>query len=116
MTDCDIPLLRKTLAHAVANPRQVNFHVWVDRNRHGTVACLAGWAGILSGHTFDDDGYSTCRCRGHKRGEQADTIAERELRLSPAAADDLFFCRKMRQVWPVVRVITNGEIRGPEDL
>lgn len=71
---------RKVLAHVTARRDQFDMTVWGDRDPEcGTVACLAGWAMLLSGYRLRDGEFvrpDGCEVESGTEGDEAALLLE----------------------------------------
>lgn len=108
-------VLRKALEFITAHPGEWDQDFWAQRTDCGTTYCLAGTVAVQQGYelSFDDVGGAS----QVTTGEGIADVAERELGLTEAQADELFIeSDTLRDLYRVARDITNGEIEVPVEL
>jgi hypothetical protein len=121
VTEVNVPLLRKTLEHITAHPKEWDQRWWASRSDCGTAYCMAGWA-VRFAHpnavavNYVDTGYSDgTQAAQHVviDGERHDIerAARRELGLSETEGNELFApYNSITKLWKLASGITAGEI------
>lgn len=121
MKKSGIPLLRKALEDAEANPGTTDLSWWARRTPCGTTMCLAARVATAAGYEIDwtrsfrgdETSLPGDLCSYTTSGALIADVACRELGLTPWEEKRLFYRGTLDEAWAAAERITGGEITKP---